>query len=80
MLHRVPSEWYTLCFQNFDMVIRLKIIRNIMMGVLEDVASGIAYIHEQFWFHNFRMSFFLAGFMVSRWVMMPRIEFYSYYH
>ena len=33
----------------------IKIIRNIMMGILEDIASGIAYIHKQFWFHNFKM-------------------------
>ena len=30
----------------------LKIIRHIMIGILEDVASGIAYIHKQLRFHS----------------------------
>ena len=33
-----------------------KIIRNIMMGILEDVASGIAYIHKQLRFHCLKMA------------------------
>lgn len=30
----------------------LKIIRHIMLGILEDIATGIEYIHKQLCFHS----------------------------